>query len=66
VPQDMGTPKLHITIQNKVEPVVAKALLAQLSASFQSRPLAIRELVLWRYLGGPWEQVQSWRFSGLR
>lgn len=66
VPQDMGTPKLHITIQNKVEPVVAKALLAQLTAEFEPRPLAIRELVLWRYLGGPWEAVQSWRFSGAR
>lgn len=66
VPQDMGTPKLHITIQNKVEPAMAKSLLAQLSTTFHPRPLAIRELVLWRYLGGPWEAVQRWRFSGVR
>lgn len=66
VPQDMGTPRLHITIQNKVEPAIAKALLAQLAAGFQPRPLDISELVLWRYLGGPWDEVQRWRFSGVR
>lgn len=66
VPQDMGKPKLHITVQNKFEPVVAKALFAELGAAFHPRPLDIRELVLWRYLGGPWEEVQRWRFSGLR
>jgi hypothetical protein len=64
VPQDIGRPKLHITIQNKVDPAEAKALFAALSADFEPCPLAIAELVLWRYLGGPWEEVQRWRFSG--
>lgn len=64
VPQDMGTPKLHITVQNKVQPVEAKALHARLQAEISPRPLDIRDLVLWRYLGGPWQEVQRWRFSG--
>ena len=64
--QDRHPPRLHITIQNKVEPAIAKALLAQLAAGFQPRPLDISELVLWRYLGGPWDEVQRWRFSGVR
>jgi hypothetical protein len=66
MPQDMAVPKLHITIQNKAEPAVAKRLFAELNATFQPRPLAIKELVLWRYLGGPWEAVQRWSFSGRR
>jgi 2'-5' RNA ligase superfamily len=66
MPQDMPVPKLHITIQNKVEPPVAKKLFAELSAAFQPRPLVIKELALWRYLGGPWEAVQRWSFSGRR
>jgi hypothetical protein len=66
IPQDMAVPKLHITIQNKVEPAVAKRLFVELSATFPPRPLAIKELVLWRYLGGPWEAVQRWSFSGSR
>jgi hypothetical protein len=66
VPQDMPVPKLHITIQNKVEPAVAKRLFAELSVGFEPRPLVIKELALWRYLGGPWEAVQRWPFSGQR
>jgi hypothetical protein len=65
-PQDQARPRLHITIQNKVEPAVAKALHAELSASFEPRPLAITGLAAWYYQGGPWEAIQSWSFSGRR
>jgi hypothetical protein len=65
-PQDQARPRLHITVQNKVEPPVAKALHAELSASFQPRPLAITGLSTFYYRGGPWEAIQSWRFSGRR
>jgi 2'-5' RNA ligase len=52
----------HITIQNKVTPRVARALQRQLRATFEPRPLAIRALAAWRYLGGPWEPIRSWAF----
>jgi hypothetical protein len=65
-PQDQARPRLHITVQNKVEPSVAKALYAELSASFQPRPLAISALAAWYYRGGPWQAIQSWSFSGLQ
>jgi hypothetical protein len=65
-PQDMAMPKLHITIQNKVDTAIAKQVFASLSRGFQPRPLVIKELALWRYLGGPWEEVQRWSFSGQR
>lgn len=62
--QDQGRPRLHITIQNKAEPAVAKALLTSLAADFAPRPLAITGLALHRYLGGPWEPIGDWRFRG--
>jgi hypothetical protein len=65
-PQDQARPRLHITVQNKVEPAVAKTLQAELAASFQPRPLAITGLSAWYYQGGPWEPIQSWSFSGAR
>jgi 2'-5' RNA ligase superfamily len=63
-PQDQARPRLHITVQNKVEPAVAKALYAELSASFEPRPLAIAGLSAYYYRGGPWDAIQSWSFSG--
>jgi hypothetical protein len=63
-PQDMAPWRPHITVQNKVEPKEAKALQAQLRGSFERRPLAIRGLALWRYLGGPWELVKQFVFRG--
>jgi 2'-5' RNA ligase superfamily len=63
-PQDQATPRLHITVQNKVEPATAKALHAELSATFKPRPLAISGLAAHYYRGGPWEHIQSWKFRG--
>jgi hypothetical protein len=65
-PQDQAQPRLHITVQNKVEPAVAKALHAELAADFQPRSLAITGLSAFYYRGGPWEAIQSWAFSGRR
>jgi hypothetical protein len=65
-PQDQARPRLHITVQNKVEPPVAKALHANLAACFEPRPLAITGLSAYYYRGGPWEDIQSWSFSGRR
>ena len=63
-PQDQARWRPHITIQNKVEPKEAKRLQAQLRATFEPRPLAIRGLASWRYLGGPWEPVKAYTFRG--
>ena len=64
IPQDQARPRLHITVQNKVEPPVAKALHATLSATFQPRPLAISGLAAHYYRGGPWEHIGRWHFRG--
>jgi hypothetical protein len=61
-PQDQAPWRPHITIQNKVVRREAKALQQQLRATFEPRPLAIRALAAWRYLGGPWEPIRSWPF----
>jgi 2'-5' RNA ligase superfamily len=63
-PQDQARPRLHITVQNKVEPAVAKALHVKLFADFRPRPFSITGLSAFYYRGGPWEAIQSWSFSG--
>ncbi|MBB3763583.1 2'-5' RNA ligase family protein [Sphingomicrobium lutaoense] len=62
--QDAGGWRPHVTIQNKVEPKEAKALLQAKQAPFEPRPLSITGLSLHRYLGGPWEEIGSWSFRG--
>ena len=62
--QDAGGWRPHITIQNKVKPKQARALLANLEAEFRPRALAVSGLGLHRYLGGPWEPLASMRFRG--
>jgi hypothetical protein len=64
IPQDQARPRLHITIQNKAEPPVARALHAQLSAQFAPRPLIISGLAAHYYRGGPWENIGRWSFRG--
>ena len=63
IPQDRAGWRGHITVQNKVTPAEAKALLAQLSANFAPRPLAIAGLAAWWYRGGPWEPIGAWAFG---
>jgi hypothetical protein len=62
--QDSGGWRPHITIQNKVAPRAARALLQQLDSGFRPRPLAISGLGLHRYLGGPWERLATYPFRG--
>ncbi len=64
IPQDQARPRLHVTVQNKVEPPVAKALHAQLAAGFVAWPLAISGLAAHYYRGGPWENIARWSFRG--
>jgi len=60
--QDAGGWQPHVTIQNKVAPKAARALLEELERNFESRPLAISGLGLHRYLGGPWERLRTFPF----
>lgn len=60
--QDQGGWRPHVTVQNKVSVREARALLGALEAGFAPRPLAIAGLGLHRYMGGPWETLQTWAF----
>jgi 2'-5' RNA ligase len=62
--QDSGGWRPHITIQNKVAPKVARALMQSLEREFVPRPLALSGLTLHRYLGGPWEKMAGYSFRG--
>lgn len=63
-PQDQNKPRLHITVQNKVEPAEARALLVELSVDFAPSPLKIHGIALDYYRGGPWEAIGCWAFRG--
>lgn len=64
--QDQGTPRLHITVQNKVPAAEARTLLAELASDFRPRPLAITGLAAHHYRGGPWELAFARSFRGVR
>jgi len=65
-PQDRAPPRLHITVQNRVDPATARATLAALEAEIAPRPLAIAGLACFYYRGGPWEQIATRAFRGSR
>jgi hypothetical protein len=62
--QDSGGWRPHVTIQNKVPPKTARALIALLQREFRPQPIAIAGLGLHRYLGGPWEAIATYAFRG--
>ena len=63
-PQDQQGLHPHITVQNKVEPAVARALHTELAAAFQPFEVLGMGLALWAYLGGPWQLRQQWTLAG--
>lgn len=62
--QDSAGWSAHITIQNKVAPKVARALIEALGRTYDRRPIGISGLGLHRYLGGPWETLRTFTFRG--
>ncbi|HEX2763774.1 MAG TPA: 2'-5' RNA ligase family protein [Allosphingosinicella sp.] len=60
--QDLGPWTPHVTVQNKVEPKEARRLQAALRGRYEGRPVVIRGLALWNYVGGPWQAVRDWSF----
>ena len=61
--QDRQPGRAHVTVQNKVDPQVARALHADLAASFQQEAVPARGLGLWHYLGGPWAAEAEFPFG---
>lgn len=62
--QDQQTPRLHITVQNKVSAKEAKMLMNRLSQDFEPRPFEIKGLALHHYMDGPWQNIGLWPFRG--
>lgn len=62
--QDKGGWRPHVTIQNKVSPKIARALLSEMESAFRPRPLPICGLGLHRYKGGPWDRIATYAFRG--
>ena len=62
-PQDAQGFRPHVTVQNKVEPIVARALYDALSDSFQPFDLQGVGVLVWRYLGGPWRLESEVEFT---
>ncbi|MCF0065310.1 2'-5' RNA ligase family protein [Dyadobacter chenwenxiniae] len=60
--QDRQKRNFHVTIQNKVEPQVAKKLQAELASDFKPFTFAIQGIQLWRYHNGPWEFLMQFDF----
>lgn len=62
-PQDRAGFKPHVTVQNKVSPIEARALEKAL-AGLPPVSGTIEGVALWRYRGGPWEGAGTFRFEG--
>ncbi|HEY0238279.1 MAG TPA: 2'-5' RNA ligase family protein [Friedmanniella sp.] len=60
--QDQQRLRAHVTLQNKVEPAVARTTVATLRAGFSPADVIAPGLDLWRYDGGPWTLLA--RFAG--
>jgi 2'-5' RNA ligase len=58
--QDAQPFRPHVTVQNKVEPEVARATLERLRATFLPEVTRAVGLELWRYDGGPWTLLRRW------
>ncbi len=62
--QDQHQPRLHITVQNKVDRAAARTLQAELAASLTPRDFAFTGLGLHLYRAPLWEPQGTWRFRG--
>lgn len=63
-PQDRQGYRPHVTIQNKAAPEAARLLQQNLQAAFAPFTVRAEALLLWRYLGGPWEALGRYAFAG--
>ncbi|HEY0960627.1 MAG TPA: 2'-5' RNA ligase family protein [Novosphingobium sp.] len=63
-PQDGHTPRLHITIQNKVDKAAAKALQAELRGNLRPYRFRFKGLALHAWQAGLWQNIRSYSFRG--
>ena len=63
-PQDAQGFRPHVTVQNKVDPAVARDLKAQLETDWTAWEGRGEGLWLHRYRGGPWEDEAEFPFRG--
>jgi hypothetical protein len=61
--QDRQGWRPHVTVQNKVAPEAARATFGTLQARFAPWEARAEALLLWRYLGGPWEAAGAFPFG---
>lgn len=61
--QDRQGFRAHVTVQNKAPEERARALHERLTADFERFEVRGEGLLLWRYLGGPWERVAEAAFG---
>ena len=61
--QDRQGYRPHITIQNKATGEAARALRDAMQAGFAPFTVRAEALLLWRYLGGPWQAVGQHPFA---
>jgi 2'-5' RNA ligase len=61
-PQDRQPYRPHVTVQNKVDPAVARETVAALRAAFEPVEVRATGLGLWRYAGGPWVELSRHPF----
>lgn len=61
--QDRQGWRPHVTVQNKATAEAAAALLAAMRAEFVPFTVRVEGLLLWRYLGGPWEALGRFPFG---
>lgn len=62
--QDRQAFRPHVTVQNKVEPAQARALLETLQAEWEPFEVVGEGVLVWRYRGGPWEALDELSFTG--
>lgn len=60
--QDSQSLRPHVTVQNKVSAETARRTYAQLEAAGLPPAVSAQGLALWRYLGGPWETIETMSF----
>lgn len=63
IPQDRAAWRPHVTIQNKVEPEVARDLAEKLKRDFRPRPVRLSGLASWLYRDGLWEALGRYPFA---
>ena len=61
--QDRQPYQPHVTIQNKVTPEAARRLFARLEQTWEPLHGIGEGLIVWQYVGGPWEYVAEYRFT---